>query len=371
MRSTLFLLFTALAQSASAQPAEAPAKPAQFRAAKKLMLVEPQGEVRPAPKDTRLRLQTEILTEPQTPEELLRRNGLANDVNTKDMLKRLNPSYDWSKETLPAGAKIDLFAPAQRSGAAAAAAAAGSTLTFDSPMVATLAAREQVVQAQMVQTSAASLSAASFSNPNDLRVHLRSVATIDNAAKSLEVFADSLSARDFAVARYQIDYATRLAAQVNEQALAKQRVESAQVVQLMNATQTTQLMETRMLRGEPPVPIRRVKVTVLEQKSSEHVRGLSVYALPSGYLDTPTLFSAEEIGAALKQFSFLEETSPASQEVPVIDVRIWVGPKFKWDEMVRLVQQRKLAKYLPIPKLFDSDQQAELLFWSPSDLVTP
>lgn len=365
----LLLLAATLAQSAAAQPAKPPATPAQSHAAKELLLVQPLGEIRPAPKETRLRLQTEILTEPVSTEEILRRNGLAIDANTTSMIKRLNPNYDWSKETLPAGAKIDLFAPERLPGAAAAA---GSGLTFDSPLVARLAAREQVQHAQTVRTNAAQLSAKSFSNQKDLQIHRQSVADISKAATSLEKVADNLSPRDFAVARYQLDYSTRLAARINEEALIRRGiVPTGQVAQLRTVASTTQSMESRMLKGEPPVPLRRVKVTVLKQETSENVPGLSVYALPSGYLDMPSLFSSEEIGTALKQFSFLEETSPANQEVPIIDVRIWVGPKFKWDEMVRLIQQKKLAKYQVIPKIADLNLQAELLFRSPSDLVSP
>jgi hypothetical protein len=56
-------------------------------------------------------LKTEVLTDTQDVGDLLRRNNLHEDEKTVNMLKRMNPGQDFSAGRVPAGTKVDLFAP--------------------------------------------------------------------------------------------------------------------------------------------------------------------------------------------------------------------------------------------------------------------
>jgi hypothetical protein len=137
------------------------------------------------------------------------------------------------------------------------------------------------------------------------------------------------------------------------------------------AAAPTQPMAARMMSGQTPLPLRRVKVSVLREGTSEDVKGLQVYVLPAGIMDEPQLFSDDEVLSYLTRFSFIDETSPAVQNVAVFDARVWVGAKLKYAEMARLVKQGQLKKYLPINDPNMIEPILELVFRAPADLVEP
>jgi hypothetical protein len=101
------------------------------------------------------------------------------------------------------------------------------------------------------------------------------------------------------------------------------------------------------------------------------VKGLQVYVLPGAVIDEPTLYSASDIRKLLMHFSFTQLTSPAVQELAVFDTRVWVGPRMKHDEMIRLVGDGKLKAFRVINDPMVRSDALELTFVAPDDLVQP
>src|SRR5205823_11902257 len=118
-------------------------------------------------------------------------------------------------------------------------------------------------------------------------------------------------------------------------------------------------------------PLRRVRVRVLKQDTDDDVRGLQVYVLPAGIVDRPNLFLTDEVLNYLTRFSFQDETSPSAQNVPVFDARIWIGPKFKFNEMTSAVKAKQLMKFQPINDPGLNSPAVELVFRAPTDIVSP
>jgi hypothetical protein len=282
----------------------------------------------------------------------------------------MNPGHDFSAGSLPAGTKVDLFVPKFDSDGPKLDAGT-QRVTFGNPMVAKLAIRDQVANVERVKTATYRLPANAFQSEKDLSTQREVVSSIGRAAKVFESKADALSPADFAVAKYQIDYASRRAATVNEKVQALGKVSSDDVMLAKLAAAPTQSMTLRLMSGQTPLPLRRVKVRVLKQDTAEDVRGLQVYVLPAGIVDAPELFPSDEVLTYLTRFSFQDETSPSTQNVAVFDARVWVGPKFKFTEMASLVKGGQIKKFLPINDPDMVSPTVELVFRTPGDIVQP
>lgn len=378
MRVALFLCLAQLFGAAWAQtgtvtrPARPPAQvlQPQPKPAKKPVIVSPKAETRAVQPDAKLqpKTKTEALSEPQSIGDTLRRPGLTEDLRSVDTPRRINPDQDVSPGQPPADARIDTVAP--RAGAGIDPARQG-LVTSDSPAAAKLAVREQVDQTARIRTDANRLTEKSFATPADLRTHRQAVSTIAGAAKVLETKAAVLPPADLAIAQYQIDFATRQAAEVNRAATAGKLVSNEQVKAVQSAAGPVQPMASRIMSGQRPFPVRKVSVRVGRKDAGDEVTGLQVYVLPGGILDDPSLFSESEIRSYLTRFSFTQLTSPAVQEVAVFDMRVWVGPRMNYDEMVRLVGERQVKKFRVINDPKVGDQLIELTFVAPDDLVEP
>ncbi len=373
MRVALFLCFAQLFGAAWAQTgtdAQRARPPAQVlqpqpRPATKPVMVTPKAETRATQPAAKRQPKTEALSEPRGVGDTIRRPGVTEDLRSVDTSRRIDADRDPSPRQSPAAARVDLDEP--RAGAGADRQA----VTSDSPAAARLAVREQVDQTARIRTDATRLTEKSFATPADLRTHRQAVSTIEQAAKVLETKAAVLPPSDLAIAQYQIDYATRQAAGVNRAAKGGLVVSNAQVKAVQSAAGPVQPMASRIMSGQRPFPVRKVSVRVGQKEGGDEVAGLQVYVLPGGILDDPSLFNESEIRSYLTRFSFTQLTSPAAQEVAVFDMRVWVGPRMNYDEMVRLVGEREVKKFRVINDPTVSNQLIELTFIAPDDLVEP
>jgi hypothetical protein len=149
------------------------------------------------------------------------------------------------------------------------------------------------------------------------------------------------------------------------------KISPDEVTVLKRAATPTQDMVQRLMSGQTPLPLRRVKVNVLKGDSQENVKGLQVYVLPAGILDFPAGFTDEDVQTYLTRFSFVDETSPSIGNIAVFDTRVWVGPKMQFREMAKLVRSKSLSKFRPIDDPTLASPTVELVFRSPADVVRP
>jgi len=369
MRALILCTAAAFASVCWGQDASISNRQLKETPSKKLMYVGDNGLTKQAPSGTRLRLQTEILPESERVGDVLRRNGLSEDLKTMGMLKRLNPTQDFTHGQFPAGTKLDLFVP--KTGITGSNDMVHRPLTFDTPVVARWAVRDQVFQAAEVKKVAYRLPTGAFEDQTMLLAHRKVVFDINTAAKLVEAKADSLTAADLAVAKYEIQFASLRAAAVNRNALASGKVLPNELASLKEATAATQSMIPRLMSGQSPLPLRRVRVNVLKRDTQQDVKGLQVYVLPAGILEYPAEFSEEDVQTFLTRFSFVDETSPSTGNIAVFDTRVWVGPKMHFKEMARLVRTGRLTKFRPIDDPNMASPMVEIVFRAPDDVVQP
>jgi hypothetical protein len=337
---------------------------------KNVLVVDEAGAVKRAPEQLKLRLHSETLNAPEDVGSVLGRNGLSNDPKTLGMLKKLNPTQDFSKGALPMGTKLDVLVPRTGEEDFGKKFLVGKKVTFESPEIAKWAVHDELTRAARIKSTAYRLAPSAYERPESLAEHRKLVTDIDKAAKVVATKADSLSATDLAVAKYELQYASIRAEQFNDLAKRGSATDS-DLAAFKEVAAPTQRMIPRVTSGQSPVPYRRVRVVVSKGESQEDAKELQVYVLPAGVLANPTKFSKEDIETYLSKFSFQEEASPASADIPVFDTRIWIGPRLKFPEMVRLIQSGAVSKVHPVA---DSDPLASFTvvrFRAPTDVVSP
>ena len=371
MRLTTFIAAATIAPLCWAQSSQLMQLDLKQTPAKKLFLVGEDGTTKRAPTQTQLRLHTEMLSQPEKVGEVLRRNGLSEDPKTVGMLKRLNPGQDFNAGEIAAGTKLDIFVPKTTTAPGSMINVPYAPMTFDTPVVAKWAVREEVIHAAQVKKVAYTLPSEAFEDRASLFAHRKVVSDIDGAAKVVEAKANTLSAADLAAAKYQIQFASLRADAVNQSVVATGKISSEAVLLLSKAASPTQEMVQRLASGQTPFALRRIKVSVLKGDSQENVKGLQVYVLPAGILDYPAGFTEEDVQTYLTRFSFVDETSPSVGNIAVFDTRVWVGPKMQFREMARLVRSKGLSKYRPIDDPTLASPTVELIFRSPADVVQP
>ncbi|MNJ24626.1 hypothetical protein D3C77_190500 [compost metagenome] len=367
---TLPVLTLAWAQGGAPTAPAAVQLQLQQKPATELLIKSPTGQLIKAPANINIKLHTQVLKEPASVSDVLRYNGLSDDPTTLDMLKRMNPDKDFSSGQIPAGTKIDLYTPTIKD-PANKTDIKGLGMTFDSPVVGKWAVREQVAEVASTRKAAYELSPNVYENGADWDVHKKVVSDIDEAAQVLQAKADTMSSADLAVAQYQIEYASRRAAQLNEKAAEVGTISAWDITSAQEAAAPTQTMTARMLSGQTPMPLRRVKVSVVQQGTTQDVKGLQVYVLPAGIVDDPQLFSDADILTYLNRFSFIDETSPSVQNVAIFDARVWVGEKFQHAQMAELIKHKQLKKYRTIHDPNMLQPTLDLVFNMPDDLVKP
>lgn len=365
---TIFLVGPAFGQGESPAIKAAPGFNLKLHreGATELFTVSPDGQLKKAPDSIQLQLHSEILKQPATVSEILRTNGLIEDEKTVEMLKRLNPNYDFSETHLPAGAKIDLFIP-KAENTIEQLNLINNPVTFDTALAGKIAFKDYAIKAAEIKASASSLPRSSFFRSIDFHIYQQAADDIVFSAKTLESKADSLSANDIAAIQYQLLYASRKAEQINE-AGSTNEIKSDDITEVGSAAASAKTMSNRISQGQSPVPTRKITVSALKENSDEGVKGLQVYVLPAGFFTDPDLFSEPEIFNFLTRFSFSEETSPASKDLQVIDARVWIGEKFKFVEMARLVKSGQIDKFQPINDP-DTTTPLEIIFRVPTDII--
>lgn len=336
--------------------------------AKEALIVLPDGRLAKPSRPPVLRLQTEVLDKSEHVGDLLGRHGLADDAKTREMLRKLNPKYDFSRGFLAAGSKVDVFTIVPESDRQTSTTA---KFTFDTPNLASYAFYTQAARASEIFNTAGRLPPGAFADPSLAKVHVQSANDIRRAAETLQTRADKLSRLDYAVAQYQVEYASRQAAALNakgERGMLPDDEVRAVAVSAKGATQ----MSERVAAGRPPSEWRTVRVNVYKGNSTDHVRPLQVYVLPSGALERPDLWNRSQLESFLVDFSFTNDASPVSQAVPTdFDPRVCVGPKNAASGMARLIAERKLNTCRKPPSVASGSTQVEVTFRAPDDVAKP
>jgi len=231
------------------------------------------------------------------------------------------------------------------------------------------AAAVQMKSVATVNRSAARLPATAFERKEVLADYRKATASLDRAAQSLTKKADALSRQDFIIAEARLTVASKRAEQINARALAGAQISNAEVVQLTAMTAPTETYMARIAMGEPPVPRQTVTVRLVHPMNGD-VQGQKVYVLPADYMDNPDLFPDEMFMVAIKEFSFGDETSPTSRDLPASEINLWVGPRMMDVEMAALAKQRKVTRYRPL-NIVGAATSVELQFIAPDDIVRP
>lgn len=353
--------FTGQAGGAKISPLGLPGQPA-----KDAFTIGSDGRLIKADGLPAVRLQSEVLGESETIKDILSRHNLADDDKTQVMLKALNPSYDTSKGAFPAGSKIDIFTVVP----SGATQLAPRKYTFDSPNVTRFAFYTQAERASEISNAALRLSPQAFGDPSFAQLHVRTTEDIKRAAETLQTKSDKLSKLDVAVGQFQIELANKHAAAVNVSAKSGDATRQ-QVLTAAASAKAVKETADRVEAGKPATEFRNVQVNVFNGGTSDHVKPLQVYVLPSGALESRGLWSAAELEAFLNYFSFANEASPVAQDIPInFDPRVCVGPKNAVSGMAKLIAAGKLTTCRK-PDIAAGANSTVLIFRSPDDVARP
>jgi hypothetical protein len=128
-------------------------------------------------------------------------------------------------------------------------------------------------------------------------------------------------------------------------------------------------MQARMVNGEKPLEFRKVTVKVRGEDGKDLREPLRVYVLPAGLVDKPD--DPELILELLTLLSFERPTSPSTGEVQRGEMRLWVGPDFKYREMADLVVAGGLTNFMRVHGHLLDASSPDLLFQAPGSVTVP
>jgi len=375
MRTLLLVLCSILTVSAVAQGGSPTVNAAPGlnvnalpKGSTQLFTVKPDGKLEQAPDNIKLQLRSELLTHPTRVSEVLEKNGLVDDHKTVEMLRKLNPHQDFSTDTIPAGTKIDIYAP-EPNNTTDPTGKAKTPITFDTDNAGAIALKTYSTQARDIKITAQALPKSAFIKTKDFDTYQRATEDIVFTANTLESQANDLSPSDIATVQYEVLYASRKAEEIN-QAGAAEGIKTQDIEDVDAAAASAKMMAERIKQGKPPTPTRTVTVNTLQENSEEAVKGLQVYVLPTKFFTEPWLFSEDEIKNFLTRFSFSQETSPSSHDLNAFSAQVWVGKKFKFPEMARLVKDQHVSNSQPINDP-ENTTPLSLIFRIPKDITEP
>lgn len=359
--ATFSLVSSANAQTGSSIPLSAMrSMSVPGDAAKRAYIVQPDGSRTEDANPPTLRFRTDVLKTQETVDSLLGRHNLVKDENTLLMLKALNPQFDTSANFLRAGSRVDIFSVAGDS-------AAPARYTFDSGNLARFAFTSKSLQAEANLKVAKQMQPSAFITTDLGERHLQSIESLKTASKILEAKADRLSRLDYAVAQYQIEYANKLVARVNERAAAGTLTNDEVIVSVSNANKAATIGE-KAEAGLPVTGRRLVNVNVYKSDGNQHASELGVYIVPAGVLNYD--FGQARVEEYLDYFSFSQDASPVSQEVATdFEPRMCIGPKNSTAAMARLIRDRRLSTCRRLD--FAASGALTMTFRSPQDVAKP
>jgi hypothetical protein len=226
---------------------------------------------------------------------------------------------------------------------------------------------EQVKAAQDAQRRGAEIQNWNFASKISAEQHQRLIRDFAHSAQRIEVNADRMSRRELAIAKFAIAKATAEEGKV-------QRILSAPTAgpktvnlgPLEDAVGYLGKMNARAANGLPSIDYRMVNVSV-RKKDGKFISGLRVYALPKDMLNEPGNYSQALIKNLLEDLTFEKLTSPSLDKIPISELQIWVGPEFSYEEMRKMVVEKKLKKYKPVHASFTSTT-LELVFEAPDEV---
>lgn len=334
--------------------------------AREAFVISPDGKPAKVTRLPTVRLQSEVLSKTEGLDELLNRHNLVADDKNRQMFRYLNPRTDLTQGAIQAGSKVDMFSASSQD----PAQPSNLQYAFDSPNLTKYAFFSQAERARELTAAAKALPPGAFGQPSLANVHVQTTADLRFAAEALESRSDKLSRLEFAVAQFQVEYASKQAADINAFAL-RGVANNEQVLSASASAKAAKDIAERIQSGKPALDMRTLDVNVFNGNSSEHVKPLQVYVIPSGALNSPQRWTPEQLQSFFSDFSFANDASPVSQAIPTnFDPRVCIGPKNTIKGMADLVAARKLTtcrKPVPAP----GSSKAILTFRWPEDVAKP
>lgn len=326
-----------------------------------IVLVKPSGPTTDwAMKSDGLLLKSDVATKPTTVERILRDNGFAYDDKTKRMFEQLNPKLKASG-TVEAGTKFHFIGVDDS--VRNAIKQDNAFLVFQRKDPAKAYSENIAATAIKYRQMANSYGSSAYTSSADQQIHVRSLQTLEEVGIAFRDNSDKLTGLEYGIAADRIDYANRKAAVIDSE-IATEGSASTKDISLFEGA--IKLLDP--LKSQQKLT-RRVKIVVID-KAGKPVGGLTVYSLPGPFFEDPDAYPESFIRSRLIRYSFPDDTSPSSADVDGIDARIWVGPKRRFDEMVQLVKQHKLAgKYSILNEMTLGKKDVEIRLASPGDIV--
>ncbi len=366
--SQTFLMVSASAQVASlaATSTVISAFPSSEVPAREAFVLYPDGRITRAVRPPLLRLQSEVLANPEALDDLLQRHNLAADAKNREMFVYLNPWAKLNQGVIGAGTKVDIFSvyyqgPARRN---------NLRYSFDTTNLTKYPFYSHAEKARELTNSAKNLPAKGFDDPSLAEVHLRATDNLRFAAESLEARSDKLTRLEFAVAQFQIEDASKQLADINTVALGGV-ASREQVISASASALAAKSTADRIQTGARILDMMEVEVNVFSGDSDAHVTPLQVYVIPSGPLNEPSNWTSEQLEGFFSDFSFANDASPVSQAIPRnFDPRVCIGPKNSIKGMAKLVSEGKLSVCRkPAPAI--GGTKTVLTFRAPQDIAKP
>ncbi|CAN5484629.1 hypothetical protein BH10PSE17_BH10PSE17_03540 [soil metagenome] len=200
-----------------------------------------------------------------------------------------------------------------------------------------------------VQASARELPAGVFQSVAARATYLE---VVDKSARFSEVLARTDATRAgnaYWFATDRLDYVNRRAESLHA-SVAVGRPIQADMIQALSDSATPFSATVDSFAKRLTVEVR--------DRHGNHVPNLMVYSLPGFLVDQPEMYKDDKeekfrdfILDRLNKYSFPNLSSPTTALIDREDARLWIGPPYKYDAMVPLVAEHKLAgKYATVSR---------------------
>ena len=317
------------------------------------------------PADTGIVRQVEIVPRQQTVNQYLERRGVVADRPTVEAFRAMNPQVS-ATNRIPAQTRVSAFVP--EAATSRPATALQPRARVDMAQAARYTAAVEVDRTSLIQAKALQLPPSAYRRPIDIDQHRNLLASVDSTARLVAQRAPALPSRELALSRYYLRNANGVAQQINAQA-ATRPIGEPELQKLADASRPVQAMQARMVNGQKPLEFRQITVKVRGDDGKDLREPLRVYVLPAGLVEQPD--DPELILELLTLLSFERPTSPSTGEVQRGEMRLWVGPDFRYREMADLVMARGLTNFMVVHGQRPDASDSDLLFMAPSSITVP
>jgi hypothetical protein len=227
----------------------------------------------------------------------------------------------------------------------------------------------QVRMASETNRRVLSINQNSYVDPKVLVQHRQLVEGIHQGAKLVQENHERYGRTDLAMTKYLLAKADIEARELEARAGSVEGIRVHDLAPLRDAMLPFQAMKHSIQSGKAPLPHWTVKVTVqVKPGDRTQLEGLRVYALPKEMFTYPEKYEEKLIDELLVDFSFQNLTSPAEQQMPVGELRIWVGPEYAYKHMRQLIRNGKLTQFKPLHANAGTSAPVELTFFQ-SDVI--